>query len=90
MYCNQAGSAILNLSLVHASMEQIYFIIKQTYVVITLFCSGMGYVPFTRILSQIAFCREYTLFGFVLCRLLRRHLGFDSDFVQISGQKIGG
>ena len=36
------------------------------------------------------FCREYALFGFVLCRLLCRHLGFDSDFAQISGQKIGG
>ena len=35
MYCNQADSAILKLSLVHASMEQIYFITKQTYVVVS-------------------------------------------------------
>ena len=56
--------------------------------VIILFCRGMGYVPFTRVLSWIAFCREYALFGFVLCRLLRRHLGF--DFAQMSGPKIGG
>ena len=88
MYCNQADSAILELSFVQASMEQIYCITKQTYVMITLFCRGMGYV--TRILSWIAFCRQYALFGFVLCRLLRRHLGFDSDFAQISGPKIGG
>ena len=51
MYCNQADSAILKLSFVQASMEQIYCITKQTYVVITIFCRGMGYVPFTRILS---------------------------------------
>ena len=29
-------------------------------------------------------------FGFVLSRLFLIHLGFDSDFAQISGQKIGG
>ena len=74
----------------HSAMEQIYFITKQTYVVITLFCRGMGYVPFTHVWSWFASCRKYALFGFVLCRLLRRHLGFDSDFAQISGQKIGG
>ena len=90
MYCNQTDSAILKLSFVEASMEQIYCITKQTYVVITLLCRGMGYVPFTRVLSWIAICRQYALFGFVLCRLLRRHLGFDSDFAQISGPKIGG
>jgi len=85
MYCNQADSAILKLSFVQASMEQIYFITKHTYVVITLFCRGMGYLR--------EFCREshfVTNTRFVLCRLLRRHLGFDSDFAQISGQKIGG
>ena len=51
MYCNQADSAILELSFVQASMEQIYCITKQTYVMITLLCLGMGYVTFTRILS---------------------------------------
>ena len=90
MYCNQADSAILKLSFVQASMEQIYCITKQTYVAMTLLCRGMGYVSFTRVMSWIAFCRQYALFGFVLCRLLRRHLGFDSDFAQISGPKIGG
>ena len=88
MYCNQADSAILKLTLVQASMEQIYLVTKQTYVVITLFCRGIGYVPFTRVLSGIAFCREYAVFGFVLRIFLRRHLEFDSDFAQISGQNI--
>ena len=64
MYCNQADSAILKLSLVQASMRQIYFISKQTYVVITCFCRNMGYVAFTRILSRIAFCHKYALFWF--------------------------
>ena len=44
-------------------MEQIYCITKQTYVVITLVCRGMGYVPFTRVLSWITICRQYALFG---------------------------
>ena len=44
----------------------------------TRFCRKTGFVANTR------------LFGFVWCRLLRRHLGFDSDFAQISGLKIGG
>ena len=90
MYCNQADSAILKLSFVQALMEQIYCIKKQSYVTMTLFCRGMGYVSFTRVMSWIAFCSQYALFGFVFCRLLRRHLGFDSDFAQISGPKIGG
>ena len=42
------------------------------------FCRKTGLVANTR------------LFGFICCRLLRRHLGFDSDFAQISGLKIGG
>ena len=43
-----------------------------------------------------AYCRESRFvtntrfFGFVLSRLLLRHLGFDSDFAQISEQKTGG
>ena len=45
---------------------------------IRAFCRKTGFVANTR------------LFGFVWCRLLRRHLGFDSDFTQISGLKIGG
>ena len=42
------------------------------------FCRKTGLVANTR------------LFGFIWCRLLRRHLGLDSDFAQISGLKIGG
>ena len=54
------------------------------------------------LLSRKGFCWEYALlsqnwyrckyapFWFVWCRLLCRHLGFDLDFVQISGLKIGG
>ena len=47
-------------------------------------------------LTNPRFCRKTglvantCLFGFIWCRLLRRHLGFDSDFAQISGLKIGG
>ena len=48
-------------------------------------------------LSRHGLCRIYArlvtntcFFGFVLSRLLLRHLGFDSDFAQISEQKIGG
>jgi hypothetical protein len=43
-----------------------------------------------------AYCRKSRFvtntrfFGFVLSRLLLRHLGFDSDFAQISAQKISG
>ena len=44
----------------------------------TRFCRKMGFIANTR------------FFGFVWCRLLRRHLWFDSDFAQISGLKIGG
>ena len=55
MHCKQADSAILKLLLVQASMGQIYLIAIQTYVVIMRFCRDMG-------LSQIAFCRDYTLF----------------------------
>ena len=36
------------------------------------------------------FVANMRCFGFVLCRLLRRHLAFDSDFAQMSGPKIGG
>ena len=67
MHCKQADSAILKLLLVQGSMGQIYFITKQTYVVITCFCRNMGYVAFTRILSQIGFCREYALFLGLFC-----------------------
>ena len=53
MRCKQADSVILKSSLVQASMEQIYFITKQTYVVITRFFRDMGYVTFVRIFLRI-------------------------------------
>ena len=91
MHCKQADSAILKLLLVQGSMGQIYFITKQTYVVITCFCRNMGYVAFTHIYChESRFVTNMRFFGFVLSRLLLRHLGFDSDFAQISEQKIGG
>ena len=40
--------------------------------------------------TNARFVANTRLFGFVWCRLLCRHLGFDLDFVQISGLKIGG
>ena len=77
MHCKEADSAILKLLLVQASMGQIYLFTKQTYVMITRLCRDMGYVANTR------------FFGLVLSRLLLRHWGFYSDFVQISAQKNG-
>ena len=44
----------------------------------------------TRICREAGYVANTRFFGFVLSRLLRRHLGFDSDFAQISGQKLGG
>ena len=40
----------------------------------------------TRLCREKGFVENTRLFGFVWCRLLRRFLGFDSDFAQISGQ----
>ena len=56
----------------------------------TRFCREKGFVENTRFCRKTGFVANTRLFGFVWCRLLRRHLGFDSDFAQISGQKIGG
>ena len=58
--------------------------------VITRFCRDMGYVAFTRFCCKSGFVANTRFFGFVLSRLLLRHKGFYSDFVQISAQKIGG
>ena len=75
MHCKQADSAILKLLLVQASMGQIYLITKQTYVVITRFCRDMGYVAFTRVLSQIAFCRKHALFWVCFVQTFCQTLG---------------
>ena len=56
----------------------------------TRFCHENGFVENTRFCRKTGFIANTRLFGFVWCRLLRRHLGFDSDFAQISGLKIGG
>ena len=56
----------------------------------TRFCHEKGFVENTRFCCKTGFIANTRLFGFVWCRLLRRHLGFDSDFAQISGLKIGG
>ena len=58
---------------------QIYFITKQTYVVITHFCCDMGYVAFTRILSRIRavlglFCADFYADIQDLTQILRRCL----------------
>ena len=45
---------------------------------------------YTRALLQIGFLSRIRAFWGFLSRLLLRHLGFDSDFAQISEQKIGG
>ena len=56
----------------------------------TRFCHEKGFVENTRFCRKTGFIANTRLFGFVWCRLLCRHLGFDLDFVQISGLKIGG
>ena len=81
-YCNKADSAILKLSFVQASMEQIYCITKQTYVVITLFCCGMGHLlAFRRELHFVAntrflglFCADFYADIWDLTQILRRYL----------------
>ena len=55
----------------------------------TPFCCEMGFVENTRFCHKTGFVANTRLFGFVWCRLLRRHLGFGS-VAQISGLKIGG
>jgi len=70
-------------------MGQIY-VIRQTNVVIACFWRDMGFVASTRFCRESGFVANTRFFGFVLSRLLLRHKGFYSDFVQISAQKIGG
>ena len=70
-------------------MGQIY-VIRQTNVVIACFWRDMGFVASTRFCRESGFVANTRFFGLVLSRLLLRHKGFYSDFVQISGQKIGG
>ena len=66
MHCKQADSAILKLLLLQASMERIYFITKQTHVVIMHFCRDMG------------LCRIY---AHCILSLIRAVLGlFCADF----------
>ena len=82
MYCNQADSAILKLSLVHASMEQIYFITKQTYVVafvvawdtshLRAFYRESHFVENTRFLGL--FCADFYADIWDLTQILRRYL----------------
>ena len=50
----------------------------------------MGFVAYTRFCRESGFVVNTRFFGFVLSRLLLRHKGFYSDFVQISAQKLGG
>ena len=56
----------------------------------TRFCHEKGFVENTRFCHKTGFIANTRLFGFVWCRLLRRYLGFDLDFAQISGLKTGG
>ena len=66
------------------------FFTRQTNVVIACFWRDMGFVASTRFCRESGFVANTRFFGLVLSRLLLRHKGFYSDFVQISGQKIGG
>ena len=65
------------------------FFTRQTNVVIACFWRDMGFVAYTRFCRESGFVANMRLFWFVLSRLLLRHCGFYSDFVQISAQKIG-
>ena len=63
-------------------MEQIYCITKQTYVVITLFCRGMAYVPFTPFCCELHFVVNTLFLGadfyadiWDLTQIFRRYLG---------------
>ena len=56
----------------------------------TRFCHEKGFVENTRFCRKTGFVANTRLFGFVWCRLLRRHLGFDSDFAQMSSPRNGG
>ena len=56
----------------------------------TRFCHEKGFVENMRFCRKTGLIANMRLFGFVRCRLLGRHLGFDSDCAQISGLKIGG
>ena len=58
--------------------------------VIACFWRDMGFVASTRFCRESGFVANTRFFGLVLSRLLLRHKGFYSDFVQISAQKIGG
>ena len=51
---------------------------------------GLDYVAFTHFCRESGFGANTRSCGFVLSRLLLRHRGVYSDFVQISAQKIGG
>merc|ERR1712032_480114 len=66
------------------------FFTRQTNVVIACFWRDMGFVASTRFCRESGFVANTRFFGFVLSRLLLRHKGFYSDFVQISAQKLGG
>merc|ERR550517_514596 len=66
------------------------FITRQTNVVIACFWRDMGFIAYTRFCRESGFVVNTRFLGFVLSRLLLRHKGFYSDFVQISAQKIGG
>merc|ERR1711928_197776 len=66
------------------------FITRQTYVVITCIWRDMGYVAFRHFCRESGFVANTRFFGCILSRLLLRHRGFYSDFVQISVQNIGG
>ena len=56
----------------------------------THFCHDQGFVENTHFCRKMGFIATTRLLGFVWCRLLRKPLGFDSDFAQICGLKIGG
>ena len=69
------------------SMEQIYFIIKQTYVVITLFCL----VSETSYKSLVSFCTEWyhTLWLFFISGRYGAILGRFGDILRQFGDILG-
>ena len=56
----------------------------------TRFFYEKGFVENTCFCRKTGFVANTCLWGFVWCRLLRRHLRFDFDFAQITGLNLGG
>ena len=97
MHCKQADSATLKYLLLEFYVNNLFLWPNAWFSCIDGVAGIMPIITCPSCNStNPRFCRKTglvtntRLFGFIWCRLLRRHLGFDSDYAQISGLKIGG